>query len=85
MQGYSLQSIIWYVLHQATIVPLSDTLDIGIFYPVLPWIGVMLLGYALGYLYLKEFNSTLRKKWLLQIGMSAIVLFFCFKRSKHLW
>ncbi|MEP1487333.1 MAG: heparan-alpha-glucosaminide N-acetyltransferase domain-containing protein [Algibacter sp.] len=76
MQGNSLQSIVWYVLHQANVVPISDTSDVGIFYPILPWIGVMLLGYSLGYLYLKEFNPVLRKKWLLRIGMGAIVLFF---------
>ena len=81
MQGYSLQSIAWYVLHQADVVPLSDTSDVGIFYPILPWIGVMLLGYALGYLYLKEFNPVLRKKWLLRIGMGAIVLFFVLRGS----
>jgi uncharacterized membrane protein len=76
MQGQSIQSIIWYILHQATIIKVSDTHDIGVFYPILPWIGVMVLGYSLGYLYKKDFNPAIRKKWLLQIGTGAIILFF---------
>lgn len=76
MQGNSLQSIVWYILHQATIIKVSDASDIGIFYSILPWIGVMLLGYSLGYLYQKDFNPSIRKKWLLRIGSRALILFF---------
>lgn len=76
MQGNNFQSITWYILHQASIVQISDTKDIAIFYPILPWIGVMLLGYSLGYLYQKDFDPILRKKWLLRLGAGGILLFF---------
>ena len=76
MQGNSFQSIIWYILHQANIVTVSNNFDIGIFYPILPWIGLMTLGYSLGYLYQKGFDSGIRKKWLLHLGIGAILLFF---------
>jgi uncharacterized membrane protein len=76
MQGNSFQSIIWYILHQTKIITISSTSDIGIFYPILPWIGLMLLGYSLGYLYQKDFNPFKRKTWLLRLGVGAICLFF---------
>jgi uncharacterized membrane protein len=44
-------------------------------YPVIPWIGVMALGYCLGKLYEKEFDPSKRKRLLLRMGVSAIILF----------
>ncbi|MDO7171491.1 DUF1624 domain-containing protein [Mariniflexile sp. AS56] len=68
--------IIWYLLHQPNIVPVNNHIDIGIFYPVLPWIGVMILGYCFGQLYTKNFHIPLRKKWLIGLGTGSILLFF---------
>ncbi|MEL0457086.1 heparan-alpha-glucosaminide N-acetyltransferase domain-containing protein [Flavobacteriaceae bacterium SZ-1-7] len=76
MNGSSLKSSIWYILHQSNFIYISDTHRIGVFYPVLPWIGIMILGYCLGALYSKNYEPALRKKWLLIIGSSATVLFF---------
>ena len=76
MQGNSFQSIMWYILHQSNIVTINSSSDIGIFYPILPWIGLMILGYSLGYLYQKGFNPVLRKTWLIRLGIGAILLFF---------
>jgi len=76
MNGSDAKSFIWYLLHQNTMMPLTENIRIGIFYPVLPWIGVMVLGYCLGDLYKPDFNANLRKKWLLILGTSAVVLFF---------
>ena len=44
-------------------------------YPVLPWIGIIALGYCFGILYSPAFTPERRKKWLLSIGFSAIALF----------
>lgn len=76
MQGSSLKSIIWYILHQEHRLPLAP-FDIAIFhYPVIPWIGLMALGYCFGNLYKKDFDASLRKKWLLILGFGSIALFF---------
>jgi uncharacterized membrane protein len=48
---------------------------IGFIYPIIPWLGLMILGYCLGTFYKKDFNVDIRKKWLLRLGISFIVLF----------
>ncbi len=73
--GNSITDYIWYILHQPNFIPLGNH-DIGVFYPVLPWIGIMILGYCLGQLYTKDFNREIRKKYLLFLGFGAIILFF---------
>ena len=45
-------------------------------YPVLPWLGIMLLGYSMGRWYLKGFDSTRRQKLLMRVGVTATILFF---------
>lgn len=44
-------------------------------YAILPWTGIMLLGYALGKLYTSETPALFRKKTLLIMGGTMIVLF----------
>jgi uncharacterized membrane protein len=75
-QGNSFQAILWYVLHQGGQVATGSNSIIGAYYPVLPWIGIIVLGYCFGYLYQKDFNVILRKKWLLALGFGSISMFF---------
>ncbi|SKC82299.1 DUF1624 domain-containing protein [Ohtaekwangia koreensis] len=44
-------------------------------YPIIPWIGVMLLGYCFGSLYQPTYDASTRKRILLSIGGGAVVLF----------
>lgn len=76
MKGTEPLSIFWYILHQPNIISLNENIDLGIFYPVLPWIGIMILGYCMGQLYVKNSNANSRKKWLLFLGIGATTLFF---------
>jgi len=46
-----------------------------IMYPFLPWLGIMLLGYALGSWYGKNYDAIIRRKQLRNYGLSAIALF----------
>lgn len=76
MQGSGLKANLWYILHQTNFIQITDEHRLGIFYPVLPWIGIMILGYCLGSFYTKNFNVSIRKKWLLGMGLTATILFF---------
>ena len=76
MEGKSFTSIIWYILHQSSFIEFSENFVLIVGYPILPWIGVMVLGYCFGGFYAKDFDVSLRKKWLLRLGVGAIVLFF---------
>jgi uncharacterized membrane protein len=73
MQGSSLKSTIWYILHQQNFAPIGTRFSI--FYPIIPWVGVMALGYCFGELYKSGFDIRLRKKWLLGFGIVSILIF----------
>ena len=42
---------LWLFLHQPGFVPLAPNVKIFVAYPILPWVGVMAAGYALGVVY----------------------------------
>ena len=67
------KDILWYILHQDH--TLLGRTTIGFHYPVLPWIGLMALGYALGTFYTPSFDEGKRKRWLMGMGIGAIALF----------
>lgn len=69
---------IWGVLHETTAVELGN----GTYYfeyPVLPWIGVMMLGYCFGVFYTRSNFIEKRKKWLLILGSCSVVIFILFR------
>lgn len=66
-------SWLWNVLHVKQALLLWGEFPLLIAYPLIPWIGVMAMGYVLGSLFvLSEIN---RNKSLIIIGLSCIVLF----------
>ena len=81
LKGESIGAILWYILHQGSQITTDSNRLIGIYYPILPWIGVIILGYSFGLLYAKNFNASIRKKWLLIMGLSATALFFIVRGS----
>jgi len=75
MQGSSLKSIIWYILHQSQFLVIDGRM-FAFVYPIIPWFGLISVGYCFGQLYTKDFPKATRKMYLIGIGSSAIALFF---------
>lgn len=65
----------WAILNQTGAIPLDANHLVLAFYPLIPWLGIMLVGYAVGKWYTRDFNPELRRKRLLMVGIAAIVLF----------
>lgn len=58
-----------------TVIPVDDKHLIGVFYSILPWTGIMFIGYAAGAWYKKDFNPAKRKQYLLISGAALLLLF----------
>ena len=84
VHGSSAWDVIWYVLHQPGSIFLDSTHFINFVYPVLPWIGLMALGYIFGTCYKRDFPVEKRRRWLFMIGISATLLFL-FLRGSNLY
>lgn len=75
VQGSSVQDVIWHILHEPGVIFIDSTRFVNVVYPVLPWIGLMALGYVFGAFYRKGFHVEQRRRWLFAIGISATLLF----------
>ncbi|OZV70013.1 DUF1624 domain-containing protein [Winogradskyella aurantia] len=76
MEGQSFESILWSMLHQGGVFSYGDGKIVSFSYPILPWIGVMLLGYCFGELFNPDKSKVNRGRLLLVMGSTSIVLFF---------
>ena len=65
----------WAILHDRNWIELTENLKVRTSYPVLPWIGVITIGFLSGSLFDKNINFEKRKKYLLKIGFSLIISF----------
>ncbi len=68
--GYSL----WTILHDRNYWIKTDWIAIKVSYPVLPWIGVILLGYCAGSLFAKPMPAAQRSRWLISAGVCSLLL-----------
>ncbi|MGO9234819.1 MAG: DUF1624 domain-containing protein [Methylocella sp.] len=77
---------LWSILHEPGALPFG--LPGGVSYPVLPWIGIMALGYGLGPVFLEPASTRARQLTLL--GLASIALFLLLRGTNfygdpHLW
>ena len=68
-------SIFWSFLHERNRFQLSEHTTLVIAYPLLPWIGVMSLGYYIGSFYNKTFDVKRRRQLLVGMGIASVLLF----------
>lgn len=64
------------------VIPIDSSHMIGVFYAVLPWTGVMLMGYSIGRWFQKDFPAEKRRRLLLISGSSLILLFIVLRFLK---
>ncbi|MGB8975013.1 MAG: heparan-alpha-glucosaminide N-acetyltransferase domain-containing protein [Pseudomonas capeferrum] len=65
----------WAILHDRGWLAFSDNLRLRTSYPVLPWIGVIALGYGLGPWFARNSDAGQRQHWLLLAGAIALLGF----------
>ena len=73
---------VWHILHQPGFVHLGDRVSVFVLYPLVPWIGVMAAGYALGPVMRREPDA--RQRLLLKLG-AAVTLGFVLLRATNLY
>jgi len=64
---------LWIALHTGGMLEPLPGHQFFVLYPLLPWIGVMALGYGLGPLF--QFEPSKRRTWLLGLGLGCSVAF----------
>ena len=72
--NFSLE-VLWSLIHELRYFPLSKTQAILINYPLIPWVGLLALGYYMGPIYSSTFPSEKRQRILLRLGIVAIADF----------
>lgn len=72
----------YYPLHKPTFFPFGEGTGLQIFYPFLPWTGIMILGYCFGKLYRPDVENRNRK--IITAGLIT-TLFFIVLRSTNIY
>jgi len=70
----NLGGFLWGAIHERKVFSIGDT-HIMEGYHIIPWVGVMAIGYCLGSIFANRFDESRRKKILLQLGLGSWVLF----------
>ncbi|WP_338647407.1 heparan-alpha-glucosaminide N-acetyltransferase domain-containing protein [Pseudomonas sp. ML2-2023-3] len=71
----SMMHIPWAILHDRGWIEFSDNLRLRTSYPVLPWIGVIALGYCMGPWFARSAPADVRQRYLLLAGTVALLVF----------
>jgi uncharacterized membrane protein len=77
-EGDGVLAFLWKLLHVQSAMTFGD-FTLRISYPVIPWLGLMVVGYYFGGLYRPEFDMQRRLKILLYSGVSCLVLFMALR------
>jgi uncharacterized membrane protein len=69
----------WAALHVPTTAHPWPNMDVIVLFPLIPWVGVMALGYVFGQLFFLP--AEVRRQWMLRIGMGLMVAFFIIRAT----
>ncbi|HVU83570.1 MAG TPA: heparan-alpha-glucosaminide N-acetyltransferase domain-containing protein, partial [Puia sp.] len=72
--GSGPEAVAWAVLHETRAFAFGSWHFMTI-YPLLPWIGLMALGYCMGWLYQQNIDPAKRKRLLWRTGSTCLLLF----------
>jgi uncharacterized membrane protein len=75
VQGDGALAVLWKVLHQRDWIAVTDGLRLRTSYPVLPWIGVIALGWVIGPWFARGGDARLRQRRLWMAGAGALLGF----------
>ncbi|MDX5514860.1 heparan-alpha-glucosaminide N-acetyltransferase domain-containing protein [Stenotrophomonas sp. RG-453] len=75
VQGDGVLAVLWKVLHQRDWITVTDGLRLRTSYPVLPWIGVIALGWVIGPWFARGGDALLRQRRLWMAGAGALLAF----------
>jgi uncharacterized membrane protein len=78
VRGQGIPAFLWSILHVQGFFRVGPTF-ILVAYPVIPWIGVMAIGYFIGSSYLPGYDPDKRRRQLSWIGWGGIVLFIALR------
>ena len=70
---------LWIILHQPDTIEIGPGRQMFVLYSVIPWVGVMAVGYGLGLIFLKQ--PTERRRWLFGLGIGLILAFLLIRWS----
>lgn len=73
-EGNEFLASVWKLSHVRSQILLGN-LEIKVIYPVIPWLGLIIVGYYFGSLYQPEYNRKKRLRILLYSGISCLLLF----------
>jgi uncharacterized membrane protein len=74
VQGNGIAAFFWSFLHEPRDFVIGQ-FKIFVRYPVMPWIGIMALGYYFGGFYNSKYEAVKRKKVLFYVGVGAVLSF----------
>jgi uncharacterized membrane protein len=77
----TLADVLWSFLHVQKSFDLGSGYTFTFLYPVIPWVGVMALGYCFGVLYNPDYSSKLRKTVIAQLGIICLLIFFTLRTA----
>jgi len=66
---------LWAMLHQRDVIDLPFGFAAKTTYPILPWLGVISLGFGIGNWFRAEVETATRQRWLMMLGLGMIGAF----------